>query len=645
MGSSRVRTLAVLLLLAPAASVSDSRAAWLPGGTPICTFPEKQVEVDAAPDGAGGAFVAWSDRRDGGWVIYAQRMTDQGAPAPAWTPNGIPVFPLPPGAGNPVSSVIADGLGGCYVVTQYAGNFAVVRLLPDGTLAWTRGAIAEPYANWNWVASAVAGEAGSLFVQYARQVEWCLPDHCLPPENFWITQKIAATGEDLWIDRMLVEHHEQAQLVHDEVGGVWSLTTSYQQMVLRHLSPDGTMTPSSAFPSVPALVEFQAVPTGEGGLLICGVVPCDGADLRVQRVAASGDVAPGWPLEGIALCVAPGNQFFPAVVPDGAGGGVLAWTDWRRGEYVDDFRALRIQASSALGPGWPSDGLLIVDEPGSRRFARSGVVPDGTGGILAAWKDGRNTPNEVYAVHVTGGGDFAPGSAADGVLVATTVDRDQYSAPLVTDGAGGAYIFWCDTRDSMTTGQDVYGTRLAADQAVPVTSGPVEVVSGPGFVRIRWWILGAEGAHATVQRRSEPEEWRDHGRIPAAGSTYVDFEDRIEPTGGRFGYRLRFTNRADSEPVGEVWADVPPTPDTGLRRATAASRGLRIEFGLASDGPVSLSVHDVAGRTIDRMTWQSLDGGEHRVHVAGDRALPAGLYVVLLTAGSHRSQLKVTVFR
>src|SRR5258708_25140590 len=44
-----------------------------------------------APDGSGGAILAWNDSRDGGGSVYAVRLTVSGSVSPLWTADGSPI--------------------------------------------------------------------------------------------------------------------------------------------------------------------------------------------------------------------------------------------------------------------------------------------------------------------------------------------------------------------------------------------------------------------------------------------------------------------------------------------------------------------------------------------------------------------------
>ena len=84
---------------------------WTANGLALCTDPASQNASAIAADGAGGAFVVWSDSRSGTYLIYAQRVDAVG---PQWAANGVAISTASGNEYNPV--VAADGSGGAVIV-------------------------------------------------------------------------------------------------------------------------------------------------------------------------------------------------------------------------------------------------------------------------------------------------------------------------------------------------------------------------------------------------------------------------------------------------------------------------------------------------------------------------------------------------
>jgi hypothetical protein len=87
---------------------------WEADGASVCAAAGGQTYPRLAPDGAGGAIITWSDDAVGGGDVYAQRIDSYGTSL--WTPDGVPVSAAP---GNQYNSWIApDGSGGAIVAWE-----------------------------------------------------------------------------------------------------------------------------------------------------------------------------------------------------------------------------------------------------------------------------------------------------------------------------------------------------------------------------------------------------------------------------------------------------------------------------------------------------------------------------------------------
>ena len=70
-------------------SASPARAGWAVDGSPVCSEAHNQSPYSIVSDGAQGAIVVWSDNRNTGLDIYAQRVNSSGDVL--WSTNGVSV--------------------------------------------------------------------------------------------------------------------------------------------------------------------------------------------------------------------------------------------------------------------------------------------------------------------------------------------------------------------------------------------------------------------------------------------------------------------------------------------------------------------------------------------------------------------------
>lgn len=180
----------------------------------------------------------------------------------------------------------------------------------------------------------------------------------------------------------------------------------------------------------------------------------------------------GWSNDpGVNLPIAPNgnNQDAPLVVADGDGGAFFVWNE---GAVI---RAQHLAAQGYRDPAWPADGLVLASLPSTRWL--TGVAPDGHGGFLAAWQDFRSGDWDIYVQRVGPGGDATWG--ANGLQV-IGVAGTQENPRVCSDGSGGALVAWIDHRDLGTSGTDVYAQRVLAAGTLYWPGGAVAVCAQPG---------------------------------------------------------------------------------------------------------------------------------------------------------------------
>src|SRR5262245_40631889 len=111
------------------------------------------------------------------------------------------------------------------------------------------------------------------------------------------------------------------------------------------------------------------------------------------------------------ICVAPLDQMPPVAIPDGSGGVIAAWPDYRSGDI--DIFAQKMNAGGAAV--WPEDGVPICKYAGTQSNPK--LLSDGAGGAFIVWEDSRNGANnvDIYAQRINSLG--VPQWTAGGVLV------------------------------------------------------------------------------------------------------------------------------------------------------------------------------------------------------------------------------------
>jgi hypothetical protein len=158
---------------------------------------------------------------------------------------------------------------------------------------------------------------------------------------------------------------------------------------------------------------------------------------------------PLWAANGVGICTADGHQGQISLVADGTGGALVAWLDWRS---VDP--GIYIQRVNAAGvPQWAADGVRLSMV--STNVYEPALLPDGSGGAIAAWHREGDAENGIYLQKIDNTG-MVQWSAGGNLISDNLVNQE--SPVVVTDGAGGAIVVW----DYYRAGSlwDIYAQRV-----------------------------------------------------------------------------------------------------------------------------------------------------------------------------------------
>ena len=234
-------------------------------------------------------------------------------------------------------------------------------------------------------------------------------------------------------------------------------------------------------------------------------------------------VAPGiafsqsWLTNGRAVCTANNDQIIPAITPDGSGGSIIAWQDYRDGNY--DIYAQRLNAGGVAQ--WTANGVAICTADSNQQQPQ--LVGDGSGGVIIAWSDFRNGNFDIYAQRVNSSGAVL--WTPNGVTVSTAA-FDQFGIAMISDGLGGAILTWEDNRANVVDCPDIYAQRLDANgtslwvaEGVSVCNeasaqhGPRLVSDNSGGAFITWYDHRAGDYDIYTQRIASggAEQWTTNG--------------------------------------------------------------------------------------------------------------------------------------
>jgi hypothetical protein len=206
--------------------------------------------------------------------------------------------------------------------------------------------------------------------------------------------------------------------------------------------------------------DVSVCPDGAGGLFVAwtGQTVQRVSNTFATRIGPDGTFAPGWTASGKQVGDGPGFDRYPRVVSDGSGGVLVVWSRVAAPPSYPVV-ALRLTATGSTAPAWPDTGVWLSATPEIK--ALNALVPDGSGGAVAAWLGHR-----IGLQRVTSAGTIAPGWAADGIPAGTGPDT-QRSASLAPAPDGGAFVGWDDTRDTFLEPRSApFLLRITSDASI-----------------------------------------------------------------------------------------------------------------------------------------------------------------------------------
>jgi hypothetical protein len=577
-------------------------AGWPPAGAPVTRAPGNQYPSDMVPDGQGGAFLVWYDWPS--YDIYAQHVLGNGQIAPGWPADGLPVCTAPGTQYFP--DLLGDGAGGIMIVWEDgrlgSSNFDIygLHLNGDGTRVsgWPENGLG--------VCTATGGKGVPLTVSDAAG-------------GFLIVWGDARNG------------------VSDVYG--------------QHLMPSGEIAPG--WPSDGRLL----IPGGDGGRSGTNLVS-DGAggayygwelnhgpdaydnDVYAIRILGDGTVAPGWPAGGDPVSTRPFTQYLTSMIPDGAGGVLLAWYDnW---EQPSVAFVQRLASGGAPALGWPAGGVRASDILGWQVAPR--LAPDGVGGAYVAVEIG---PGEGYLQHLLPDGTRAPGWPGLGIALVNDpiISYAQRELAITPDGSGGAIVAWNDSREGRQN--QIYAQRFFGDGPTPVLVSLVSVEAVPDRVALTWHRGEGGLAEAVVYRRRDGEEWVALGRVSFDGGGRLRYEDREVLPGARYSYRLGWNEPGGDYFSAETWVEVPLALVFGLEgaRPNPAVGPLTVAFTLARAEPATLELLDVSGRRIIARDLGNFGPGRHEIRLGECGCTPPGMYWLRLAQAGRSLVRRAVVVR
>lgn len=198
---------------------------------------------------------------------------------------------------------------------------------------------------------------------------------------------------------------------------------------------------------------YKIISDGNKGTIIVWQDERNGnTDIYAQKIDRRGSLE--WGEDGVAVCVAEGNQDSPQLISDGAGGAVIAWGDQRNeNDSARDIYAQRLDTNG--NTLWAENGIPICTEFDDQRVPE--LIRSDNNDFIIAWSDDRyNGGWDIYVQKIDADGSIM--WQEDGVLVSES-DGNLLWPKFLSDNNGGVIIVWWDNEFDEDTG-NIFAQRI-----------------------------------------------------------------------------------------------------------------------------------------------------------------------------------------
>jgi|GEM_PF-933948 len=339
---------------------------WTPEGVAVATGTLNQADPKVTTDGKHGAIITWN-AATGGFPptskIYAMRLGSDGTPL--WTGESLVSGSL---RFSNAPSIAPDGSGGAYIAYAYFPrpeyDVYAQRIDSNGTVLWDSRGVGIATGSGTQDSPLIVPDGnGNAFLGY---LDWGSGATSTVHAIVLKRNGSTAGGQRITSTSGGQNSHKLWNISPGLCGITWEdgrntgITKAYAQIFdttgQKRWAADGVEVSSRSGNQAAPFV----ISDGDDGLIIAWEDKSGGTlktEIWAQRLSDTG--TPLWTTAGVAVSTADNIRQFPRMIPDGANGAIITWEDYR-----PSFSNVEIYASRVLGDGTFPVGppMLVLSE-------------------------------------------------------------------------------------------------------------------------------------------------------------------------------------------------------------------------------------------------------------------------------------------
>ncbi len=449
------------------------------------------INISAADDENGGAFVFWEDNKYGFQnEVYFMHIDDNGRIS--FRADGKKITSLNGPEDNPIiSSLLSNSAVVVWkdFTDSKSGYLMAQRVNYNGLLLWTNKGIEISNSNHDIYDYSVSTDnLGNTFVAFVDKEPKITGDYKV------VLKKISLSGKEIFAENEISLNNSRIKknltsVVPDNNGGayVFWLEVIDEKVILfgQHINSEGKETwerkPIEISNRFHNVLNYSVIRADNSNLYI--VWQIQRADRMIYHQLISGNGKPLWQQGGKPVTEIKGSQVNPVAIFSNSSI-ILSWTN--------DFnkkKKIILQRFDMRGkPLWGKNGIKATQALG-QQFGQH-LIGDGKRGTIISWIDSRNdsTYANIYAQEINMKGEqiWNP----DGLPVAINYNSPKSYLNLIPSLRGGAIVVFKNRRNGLNK---IYAQRILNESSLSARISQLAASVQNDSVKINWNISNEKG--------------------------------------------------------------------------------------------------------------------------------------------------------
>ncbi len=449
------------------------------------------INISAADDENGGAFVFWEDNKYGFQnEVYFMHIDDNGRIS--FRADGKKITSLNGPEDNPIiSSLLSNSAVVVWkdFTDSKSGYLMAQRVNYNGLLLWTNKGIEISNSNHDIYDYSVSTDnLGNTFVAFVDKEPKITGDYKV------VLKKISLSGKEIFAENEISLNNSRIKknltsVVPDNNGGayVFWLEVIDEKVILfgQHINSEGKETwerkPIEISNRFHNVLNYSVIRADNSNLYI--VWQIQRADRMIYHQLISGSGKSLWQQGGKPVTEIKGSQVNPVAIFSNSSI-ILSWTN--------DFnkkKKIILQRFDMRGkPLWGKNGIKATQALG-QQFGQH-LIGDGKRGTIISWIDSRNdsTYANIYAQEINMKGEqiWNP----DGLPVAINYNSPKSYLNLIPSSRGGAIVIFKNRRNGLNK---IYAQRILNESSLSARISQLAASVQNDSVKINWNISNEKG--------------------------------------------------------------------------------------------------------------------------------------------------------